>query len=220
MDVKTLSIVLSMSIAVPSLLAMGRFSNIQKKYYPFVFCLWLGFLVELLVASFFQHIPKEAWYTTHTIYNIYVLFEFPLYCWLFYNFSPGRTNRLVLFLLAGLGLVIWMVESFELRTIRQISSYYRIYYSFVLVLLSINHTNRLLLNERTLILYNASFLICAGIIVYYSFKILVEVFWEYAPKEAATQIFDKIIPYLNTLLNLIFALAVLCIPKRISFSKT
>lgn len=220
MDGKTLSLLLGTSIAVPSLLAMGRFSNIQKKYYPFVFCLWLGFVVEVMTASFFKHIPRNAWYTNHTIYNIYVLFEFPLYCWLFYKFAPGRINQLILFLLAGMGIVIWMVETFELRTIRQISGYYRIFYSFVLVLLSINHINRLLVNERKLVLYNAAFIICAGIIIYYSFKILVEVFYEYAPKEAATQIFDKIVPYLNTFLNLIFALAVLCIPKRISFSKT
>lgn len=220
MDDKTLSIILSMSIAVPSLLALGRFSNIPKKYYPFIFCLWIGFSVELLVAFFFQHVRPNEWYNTHMIYNIYVLIEFPLFCWLFYNWAPGRNNRLVTFLLTGLGMVIWLVETFEFRTILQISSYYRIYYSFVLVLLSINHINRLLVDEKKLVLYNASFLVCAGIIIYYSFKILVEVFWEYAPKEAATQIFDKIIPYLNTFLNLIFALAVLCIPKRISLSRT
>ena len=208
MDDKTLSIILSMSIAIPSLLALGRISNIHKKYYPFVICLIMGLITELMIAVFFQHS------STAVVYNIYVLLEFPLYCWLFYNWSPGRNNRLVSFLLAGVAIVEWIVENIHFGYIYGISSFYRIFYSFVLVLLAIHRINWLLVNEKKLVLYNASFLICSGIIIFYSYKILIEVFYLYAPPEAGKQIF-KINPYLNTFLNITYALAVLCIPRRI-----
>jgi hypothetical protein len=205
---KRLSIILSMSIAIPSLLALGRISNIPKKYYPFVICLIMGLINEVIIAIFFQHS------STYIVNNIYVLFEFVLFCWLFYNWSPGRNNRLFSFLLVGIGVIEWLIENIHFGYIYKVSSIFWVSYSFVLVLLAIHRINWLLVNEKKLVLYNASFLICSGIIIFYSYKILLEILYRYAPPEAQGPIFS-INPYLNTFLNLVFAVGVLCIPRRI-----
>jgi hypothetical protein len=205
---KKLSIILSMSIAIPSLLALGRISNIPKKYYPFVICLIMGLINELMIAIFFQHS------STAIINNIYVLLEFALFCLLFYNWSPGRNNRLITFFLVGIALIEWLIENIKFGYIHSVSAIFRVLYSFVLVLLAIHRINWLLVNEKKLVLYNASFLICSGIVIFYSYKILLEILYHYAPPEARGPIFS-INPYLNTFLNLVFAVAVLCIPRRI-----
>jgi len=92
-------------------------------------------------------------------------------------------------------------------------------YSFCVVLLGIRVINDLLFTERDL-LKNPTFLICIGIIIFFTYQIIEEMFWLYGLKESAIfrQNIQSILMIINLLSNLIYALAILWMRKRQAFT--
>ena len=76
--------------------------------------------------------------------------------------------------------------------------------------------NRLILDERSGLIKNSVFLITIGFIVFFTYKILIEIFWVYglnASRDFRVEVY-RIMTYINLAINLIYALAVLWIPKK------
>ena len=115
---------------------------------------------------------------------------------------------------------MWLAENFFISKITYFGSYFRIMYAAVLSLMSINFINSIIVRERKSILLNASFLICAGFIVYYTYKVLLEAFWLYGLNDSSSFRINVylILTYINLLLNIIFSFAVAWIPTKQRFS--
>lgn len=199
----------SFSILIAGVIGFLRFHKIQKSYYPFLLFVWLGCLNEtlsfLIVQSGMESIVNN---------NIYVLSEALVILYFFNrNRFLSKTYTLVLgFLIAG----GWFFETFFIRSITEMSIYFRIGYSFIIVLISIAAINRLLLFGEKNLLKNSMFLICVAFICYFTYKVLVNTFWLYGLGKSLQFLafISYILIFVNLFTNLIYAFAAIWIPRK------
>ncbi len=210
-----LSVIINFSIILAGIIAIIRYRHIHNCYYPFLYFIWLGCLNEI-----FSYVLIKNGFHTNINNNIYVLIESFL---LIYFFKKLRVlkkgNPLLLVIISGLT-VLWIFENLIQSKILTVSVYFRISYSFTIVLLSITYTNRLITTFRKNIFTHADFLICASFIIYFTYKILVEAFWLYGLDSSIE--FQKpvytIMIYINLLCNLIYTLAIIWMPRKQIFT--
>jgi len=205
----------SFSILIATVIGWDRFERIDPAYYPFLYILSIGLLnevVSVVLVSTGHHSAINN--------NIYAFFE-PLFIfWLFKNLGIfERANYLFVALLLIVPL-IWFIENFFIVTITQYTFYYRIFYSFVIVLISIHTINSLIMTERKNLIKNSIFLLCVGFVIYYTFSVLVQAFWLYGlnvSRDFTIKVI-AILLFINLFANLIYALAVLWMPTRHRFT--
>lgn len=197
------------NIFLPGIIAIIRFRSIHSIYYPFLYCLWVGCFNEAL-----SHFLILNGHYTLVNNNIYVLLESFLLVWLFRELGVIRQKWQfpgLLFVLAG----FWVAENFIFGSITLYSRFFRIFYSFVLVFLSINTINKLLFSRRRL-LSDATFLLCLSFIIYFTYKALACSFILSKALERSTFLLNvfHIMSYVNFITNLLYALVVLWMPGK------
>ncbi len=211
----TLIVLFSFSIFIAALIGWIRFKRISPTYYPFIFCLWIGLLNE--IVSF---VVTNAGYQTAVNNNIYVLIEAIIIAWQFNRWGVFQLHKKLFISILIIYAATWMLENFIIGKITLIQSYFRILYSFLTVLMSVGLLNNMLFRESGNLLKNPVFLICIGFIIYFTYKVLVEAFWIYglnSGEHFRMRVYD-ILAYINLLTNLIYALAVLWMPQKQKFS--
>src|SRR5947207_5477226 len=102
----------SLSILIASAIGLVRYKKIDPAYYPFLYCLWIGGLNEII--SFFLITNHQP---TAVNNNIYVLFEPVLLVWLFKNWGSFRRTPQMFTALLILFPILWIVENFFISTI-------------------------------------------------------------------------------------------------------
>lgn len=211
----TLVVVFSFSISIAAIIGWIRFRKINLTYYPFLFCIWIAFLNEIL--SFFI---VQRGFSTAINDNIYILTESLLITWQFKNWGLFRRAAYLFVLVICAFLVFWVSECFFINGINLTISYFTIFYSFVIVLMSVNIINQELARESKNILKNPIFLLSVAFVIYYTINVIVGIFWLYGLQynnQFAMNI-TAILLYINLLTNLIYALAVLWMPIKHRFS--
>lgn len=211
----TVAIIFSLSILIAGLISIFRFGQIRDIYYPFIYLIWIGCINELLsVYLVLNH------HFNIINYTIYSLCESLLLLWFFRNLGIFKNRKRFLYALIILFFGIWLVESFfSNRFGARFNYYFDIVYSFCVVLLSIRTINDLLFTERDL-LKNPTFLICIGVIIFFTYQIVERMFSLYGLKESKIfrQNVQAILMIINLLSNLIYALAILWMRKRQAFT--
>jgi hypothetical protein len=151
--------------------------------------------------------------------NIYVLLESILFLLQFKNWGSFVSKKYLFWLIFITLVGIWITENFIIGKISQTYPYFRIVYSFTFVLLAIGQINKIIIRDRRNILINPIFLICIGIIFYYTYKVLIETFWAYGLTKSRDFIKHVYIihAWINLFSNLIYAFAVLWMQKRQRF---
>jgi magnesium-transporting ATPase (P-type) len=99
--------------------------------------------------------------------------------------------------------------------------YFFILYSFALIFFSVSTFNRMVVNERSSIFKNPKFWICLGVIIFYSFFIVYSstgVTFMYVPSKEFRRGLQDIMVYSNLLVNLLYAVAVIWIPRKKNFT--
>lgn len=203
--------IFSFSIFIAGLISVVRFNTIAKNYHPYIFLLWIGCANEL-VSTF---LVSNNHFTIINS-NVYVLVEALFLTWFFQKSKLfERTPQLFGIIVAALCL-FWLMETIVLHNIHHYGYYFRIFYSAVVVLMSISAINYLLTTEDQFLLKNATFLFCIGFLLYFIIKVLVNSFWAYGLTSSLTFLkgISNILVLVNLFTNLIYALAVLCIPKK------
>ncbi len=204
---------LNYSIILAVVIGVIRFKSVLNTFYPFIFFIWLG-LANESVSLLLIHTFK----TNAVNSNIYVLVEYLLLLWQFYKWNINYFQKLVF--ASGIGVLVWITDNLLINTIDSNNSIFRIFYSFIIVFFSIDMLNRVIVNEKNSISKNAVFLVCTGFIIYYGFKALLEVFNAF--NLGFSDMFYKNIwitlSVVNFIANMIYAIAILCIPKRQEFS--
>jgi hypothetical protein len=116
------------------------------------------------------------------------------------------------------------MENIAFMGIARFGHVFRISYAFLLVMLSINEINYLITHENRQLFRNARFLICMGFIIFFLYQVLFEGSLYIAETDGNTAISNKIISlaiYVNVLVNIIYAVAMLFIPEQMSdFDRT
>ena len=84
--------------------------------------------------------------------------------------------------------------------------------------MSVTILNRLIVSQINL-LTNSSFLICAALIIYFTFLALIEIFWLFGLDSSTSFRLNvyRIMAYINLFVNLIFAIAILWMSRKLEF---
>lgn len=195
----------SLSILLPLVAGVVRFKNISRSYYPLIYLVGIGTIVE--ITSYI--IRKNA-----LVANFYVLIEFIFFCWLFHNLKQILTQKKWFYIIVFSFFLLWFIECVVFTKIFSFELYYRILYPFALVLLAVNQLNYLIINERNNIILNPIFILCCAMIIYFSYKCMIEIFYRYAPDTSIGNSIFSIHVYVNVLFNILLTLVILCIPKK------
>jgi hypothetical protein len=210
------SFVLSQSVLLPLLIGFIRIRKIQSSYYPFLTLIVLAALTELL-----SFISIRLFRTNAIISNVYCLLECMLILYQFYRWRFHTKPRKWYWAIPAICLLIWVIENLVFMKITQFGPVFRISYAFLLVMLSLNEINYLITHENRHLFRNARFLICMGFIIYFLYQILLEgalyVISTDSIPGISNSISNKVIAikvYINVLVNLIYAAAMMLIPEK------
>lgn len=210
----SLVMIFSFSIIVPAIIGIIRFNIINRIYFPFILCIWVGLLNELISELLIDYFHVSNSVNT----DIYCLIEALLYTWLFRNLNLFINAKQYILLMIFLS-AAWLIDNFIISKITRFDSYFTIVYSLVIVLMSITILNRLIVQQINL-LANSTFLICASLIIYFTLMALMEIFWLYGLNSSSTFRLNiyRIMAYINLSVNLIFALAILWMHRKQEFT--
>ena len=206
-----LVVLFSFSVIIAAVIGLLKFRKMESSFYPFIFCLCIASVNEVT-----SMIVSRLGYTTNINNNIYVLAEACLLTWQFKNWNtfPGG-GKTVALVLVGL-CILWWSENDSLFKLKHIGSYFRIAYSFLLVLAAIYSINKRIFTYEGKTFGNPVFLICNGLIIYFTSRVLVEIFWVYglALSPAFSAGLFVMLTWINLFVNVIFIIAVICIPVK------
>lgn len=149
--------------------------------------------------------------------NIYSLAEILLITWQFVNWNFFKDPK------TGMGLsllfiCVYVADIFFLPRLHNYTPYFNIICSLVLVIMSILTINKVILEENKSLVKSATFLICIAFIIHFTNLALVEIFYIYGLTQGITladRIYD-IFQVMNLVTNLIYALAIIWIPRKYS----
>lgn len=209
---------LSFSICLPAISIILKGKRVSNVYQPFFFLIIISLLVEILSNVLYYYKIGNA-----LIVNIFVLIEF--YCWLkfFTNLRVNCSQGFARFIMTvGIaGVILWVLDNFFIGDIKAFNIWYKLFYSFVLVFLSLDQINILIVYEKKSLNKNATFIICIGILIFFCYKIFLEIIWKFGnsfSKELLVNVFT-IQSFVNAFVNLLYAIAVLWIPTKKFFTK-
>ncbi len=212
-----ISVVFSYSVGLAALTGLIRFKKILKSYRPFVYILCLAFISEILST-----ISTLLFRNNILITDMYILAEAFLFVWLFHGWGALQFRKwhysAMLFFLG----ILWVCDIFFLHKLASIVSLFHVCYSFILIFLAIDQVNQLIVQEHGNILRSSKFLICAGIIIFYTYNATIEVFF-LVHLEASNTFYRNvylIMEFVNLFVNLIYALAALWIPTKQRFMQS
>jgi hypothetical protein len=214
MDTKDFFFLLSMTVLFPFISGLVRVRTTSRLYRPFLLLIALGVLTEIIsriVINYFR--------TNYVVINVFSLTECLLIIAQFYYWRyHSRTRRWYPYF-GILCIGIWIWENLLFRDVfNEIGTIFRVSEAFILVILSINEINYLLINDNKNLLKNARFLICAGFLVYFLYQILLEgsIYISSQQKSPITNQIILVSSYINAFVNIIYGIAVWYIPKRTS----
>jgi hypothetical protein len=208
-----LNIVSGFSILLPAVIGVLRFRKILQAYRPFVFYACVG-LINELSGTYLNEIGKS----NELYFNLYVLIEFYLILWLFRNWRYEE-NKLLFQASAVILSAIWLFDCLIIHSIEQHVVIFELCYSFLVIFLSIDQMNHVIVTEKQNVFLNSRFVICSGFLVFYTYKALTEIFLL-----VIVNVSMRFLAYVYTILivinfitNLIHAYAAVWIPKKQKF---
>lgn len=204
---------LNLAIYIAGIIALIRFKKIESIYYPVIICFWIAAINETL--NIVLILNRE---TTTLNNNVYVLIESILLTVFFAKAGLFRHQKMVYYF-TGLFLLVYVIENFIAGEISRNSTYFRIIYSFIIVLMSISLVNRLIFSTNRSLWKHASFILCLGFIVYFTYKVLMQSFVLYGIEKQSLFLLNiyLIMIYINLGTNLLYAYSVLWMHKRTRF---
>lgn len=206
-----INFLLSQSILIPVFIGLIRIKNFNLSYYPFFLLLILGFFSEL--ASF---ILIEGYNSSNApVIKLYSLFESLILLYQFYLWKAERRRHLMFISLWGICLLFWIVEVLIFGNFNTFSPYFRVFYAFVIVLLSVNQINSMIFYHEGALFKNPRFILCLGFIIIFLYQIIYEASFFIGSDQSIVA--NKIIlgfGYINFLINLLYAAAVFFISGK------
>lgn len=206
---------LSLSILIAGIISIAKFKKVEKRYYPFIFLIWIACINEVLNISLVLN-----GHETLVNGNIFVLVEVFLITWFFKEEGLFKSKWMFTFWLLIFSLV-WIADTLLTGSISETSIYFRIFYSFIIVFFSINMINVKIFSSRQLLFKDPSFIIYISFCIYFTYKALIEAFILYGIDSTSAFFLNIyiIMIYVNFGVNLLYALAVIWIPAKYKFTR-
>jgi hypothetical protein len=215
----TLRFIFSLSIGFAVIIGIVRFRRIDSAYYPFIYNIIVALLVEILNRILTVRGHPSAFML---VLNIFSYIDFFLFLWLFHNWGLFNRKKSTFIAIAGTFFIIWLLNNILVTGFIKHNLYFFILYSFALIFFSVNTFNKAVVHERSSIFRNPKFWICLGIIIFYSFFIVtvstgISLFMHNVSVEFRRGL-QSISVFSNLLVNLLYAVAVLWIPRKKNFT--
>jgi hypothetical protein len=204
----TTTVILSLSVIPSVIIGWIRFPKIGSTFIPFLLLITIAMINELTSFIVIRNHHSNAINT-----NIYSLLEGILIVWQFERWKLFK--KCTLYILITLILTCWCIEIFLISNGNSFVSYFIIISSFIIITLSTNMINKLLLDQKPL-LTNSLFLICICFIIAYTYNAIAEIFWmeNFNLDPAFSRFVYRVFCVVNLLTNLTYVLAVLWIPRK------
>lgn len=209
----TISFLLSLLVILPLLAGIVKYKKIDRPYHPFIALLAIALLSEIM-----SRVSIKLFDSNTVVIGIYSIVECLLLLLLFHRWRPYSTTKTIVGVLAIVLVSVWLIENIVLwRIVSAFSPVFRICYSFVIVMLSVNEINYLITHQNRNLLRNARFILCIGFLIYFLYQILLEGAYYISttknPPEITNNIFSLQV-YVNAFCNLVYLLGVLLIPQK------
>lgn len=209
---RTIGFILSLSIILPFASGLARYrSTTSASYQPLVILLFIGLINELICYLIYYPASNAV------PVNLYYIAEALLLTWQFHLWKNILKPRWAFLLLSGFLSAIWVAENILFGQLTEFSPVFQVVYSIIMILLAVNQLNWLITNEHGIITRNPIFLICTAIIIFFSYKVLAEIFYFYAHDNVMKSNIFVIESYLNVGYNVLLTIAILCIPRKKTF---
>ncbi len=210
--------ILSLSIVPAALFGIIRFRKIDKSYYPFIYVVILGAIVEVVQYILMQNGMRAGFVAMQ---NFFPFLDFYLFLWLFHNWGLLNYKRANYITVIVIFFILWLVTTFVVVGLTRINFYFRSVYGLGLVFLGITAFGKVIIQEPTNIFTNAKFWICLGVIVFYTFFSIISITQISILKIHVSLQFQNylqsIVVYCNLLANLFYGVAILWIPQKKNF---
>jgi hypothetical protein len=203
---------LSLSVLFPFLTGLLRWRVISQRYYPLFILFSLALLVELVNRYAITN-KNSGWIPVN---NLYVLVESILIPLQFVVWGYMNRKLNTFYIIAGILVLGWMVEHLLLGDITRLHPYFRMFYSLLIVLLSINTINYLVIQEERNLVRHPVFIICTGFIIFFTYQLVYEGIYNIVSdlKSIDTGKLNTAFSIINAVCNILFGIAFLLVPAR------
>nr|WP_294908755.1 hypothetical protein [uncultured Lacibacter sp.] len=209
MDFET-HVLFSFTAGIAALIGWIRIRKTDPAFLFFTILLTVGFITELI--SLYVMLKNKS---NMLNYNLFMLAESLLVTQLFYRLGLYGSKRRCR-LLQLLYVLLWAGEFVYRWNFTSVLSFFLVSYSTLLVFQAIDLLHHVLFQTPHKLYMNPVFLICMGFIAYFSYSIIVEIFWFYGYNQttAFRQRIYEVFTYINLFTNILFILATLWIPLK------
>lgn len=203
---------LSLSVLFPFLSGLLRWRVISQRYYPLFILFSLALLVEL-VNRYAITSKNSGWIPVN---NLYVLIESILIPLQFVVWGYMYRKLNTFYIIAGILVLGWMTEHLLLGDITRLHPYFRMFYSLLIVLLSINTINYLVIQEERNLVRHPVFIICTGFIIFFTYQLVYEGIYNIVSdlKSIDTGKLNTAFSIINAVCNILYGIAFLLVPAR------
>jgi len=203
--------IIGFSIVFAAVLGLIIFRKIVPAYQPFIYIVWLGLFNHSLSLLMVRTTGSNA-----VNGNIFVLAEALLYVWFFSNMGLFSKKKLQTPILIGVLLTAWIFDNLIIHSLRTPNAGYRIVACFIMIFIAIEQLISLIATARKSLVRNSLFIICCGMLFYFSYKAFIEVFFliEVSSGIKLITAIYSIFVVINCSVNLLFFFAVLWIPRK------
>jgi hypothetical protein len=201
----------SQIVLIPLLIGLIRFNRTVASFQPFLLLLALAFISETI-----SFICIRVLDTGNAVpVNLYGLAESMVILYQFYVWGFLKRKHVLFIVLVSGTCALWITENLIFNKMEAFSPVFRVSYAFIVVLLSINEINFMIVRDNKNLLKNSRFLVCLGFITFFIYQIIYEA--SYFVGVESSVLLLKIVSmfnYINAFVNLIYAIAVLYIPVK------
>lgn len=212
MNAYVINFLLSISISLAAITGAIKWRVIDADNRPIIAAWWVVVCTEVL-----RFITIYYKLYSFTIYNLYIL---PLLFFLLLQFFRWHViSRSAMFIIMGTILCIWVadmffIDGYQLPNRRFI---HRICLNLTIVILAVTSINKQIMSVRQSLLTNHRFLICVGLTIYYTYRVLVDAFSLRGFSNEFVTNLSSFNRYLLQFYYLILFLAALWIPRKKNF---
>ena len=208
----TATFLLSLSVLFPFLSGLLRWRIISQRYYPLFILFSLALLVELVTRYAITR-NNSGWIPAN---NLYILVESILIPLQFVVWGYMYKKLNAFYIIAGILVLGWVTEHLLLGDITRMHPYFRMFYSLLIVLLSINTINYLVIQEERNLVKHPVFIICTGFIIFFTYQLVYEGIYNIVSdlKSIDTGKLNTAFSIINAVCNILYGIAFLLVPTR------
>lgn len=202
-------VVSAFSITIPAIFALFRIKRLGKRYLPILFLFLLGLLNESI-----SYLMIRGYKTNLVNSNLYTYIECLVLIWFFYRIKRQRLSWI--YLSVTIITMVWILDNCWWHSINHNNVIFRIFSSVLIIWLSMDKINELLISGTADRFKTTDLLICIAFLVYHAYRILLHIFnlVTIANNESFIITIWLIHSLLNMLANITYTIAILCIPRQ------